>query len=62
MVLLYLEDQDYRNVDWSARSHGVAFQRPAAPPPIVSGTKTGTLPMVTVEIHSGNETFALSNG
>lgn len=34
---------------------GVTFQRPAAPPPIVSGTETGTQPVGTLENHTGNE-------
>lgn len=36
---------------------GVTFQRPAAPPPIVSATITGTPPIRTMEIHTGNEHF-----
>lgn len=34
---------------------GVTFQRPAAPPPIVSGTTTGAQPIGTMENHTGNE-------
>jgi len=34
---------------------GVTFQRPAAPPPIVAGTKTGTQPIGNLENSTGNE-------
>lgn len=36
---------------------GVTFQRPVAPPPIVSGIKTGTQPIGSMENHTGNEHF-----